>query len=235
VPILQRFDVLCVLQDTIDPVADERLAHFVTDSHICSIPTNDVIRGIASLTDYPMGNNLNDPKLIPQELLRKYIQYARTNVPPVLNGNSVDQEKIASLYVDLRRESMSSGGSPVAVRHIESIMRMAEAHAKIHLRDYVRDDDVNASINMMLESFVMAQKFSVRRQLRRSFSKYISSGEDRVHLLLHILQDMMRNEAMYQTIRMRQRGEEKASLGNLEVTIEEFESRARDRRIYDIS
>lgn len=234
-PILQRFDVLCVLQDTIDPVADERLARFVTDSHICSIPTNDVIRGIASLPDYPTENKINDPKLIPQELLRKYIQYARTNVSPVLSGNSVDQEKIASLYVDLRRESMSSGGIPVAVRHIESIMRMAEAHAKIHLRDYVRDDDVNASINMMLESFVMAQKFSVRRQLRRSFSKYISSGEDRVHLLLHILQDMMRNEAMYQTIRMRQRGEEKASLGNLEVTIEEFESRARDRRIYDIS
>ena len=38
-PILQRFDCLCVLQDTVDPVADERLASFVTESHMMSVPT----------------------------------------------------------------------------------------------------------------------------------------------------------------------------------------------------
>jgi len=38
-----------------------------------------------------------------------------------------------------------SGGVPIVVRHIESIMRMAEAHAKMHLREYVRDDDVDAA------------------------------------------------------------------------------------------
>lgn len=125
---------------------------------------------------------------------------------------------------------------PIAVRHIESIMRMSEAHAKMHLRDYVRDDDMDASIKMMLESFISAQKFSVRRSLRRSFAKFMSSGEDRVHLLLHILQDMMRNEAMYQTIRQRQLKDKKdVALEVLEVPLEEFESRARDRRIYDVA
>jgi len=174
-------------------------------------------------------------KLIPQGLLRKYIQYARTNVKPVLRGNTFDQEKIASLYVALRRESVTSGGVPIAVRHIESMMRMAEAHAKMHLREYVRDDDMDASIGVMLQSFITAQKFSVRRQLHRSFAKYLSSGEDRAHLLLHILQDMFRNEAIYQTIRLRQRGQSTETLGTLEVPLEEFEGRARDRRIYDVS
>merc|ERR1719145_218537 len=37
-PILQRFDVLCVLQDVVDPVADERLARFVVGSHMRSHP-----------------------------------------------------------------------------------------------------------------------------------------------------------------------------------------------------
>ena len=37
-PILQRFDVLCVLQDTVDPVIDEQLANFVVRSHIRSHP-----------------------------------------------------------------------------------------------------------------------------------------------------------------------------------------------------
>ena len=254
-PILQRFDCLCVLQDVVDPVADERLARFVTDSHCRSVPTSDIARGAAlaperTIIDDDDNDGSGDvdrwdngtggggsTKIIPQALLRKYIQYARANVRPVLRGGTTfDQEKIASLYVALRKQSTASGGVPIAVRHIESIMRMAEAHAKMHLRDYVRDDDMDASVRMMLESFITAQKFSVRRTLRRSFAKFLSSGEDRVHLLLHILQDMMRNEAMYQTIRKRQRGGGggDAALGSLEVPLEEFEGRARDRKIYDV-
>jgi len=239
-PILQRFDCLCVLQDVVDPVADERLANFVTGSHMRSVPTADISRGAAPAPELSREeqerDNPNSAQIIPQVLLKKYIQYARTNMRPVLRNNTFDQEKIASLYVALRRESASSGGVPVAVRHIESMMRMAEAHAKMHLREYVRDDDMDASIKVMLESFISAQKFSVRRTLRRSFAKYVSTGEDRAHLLLHILQDMMRNEAMYQTIRARQRNEdEEAALDVLEVPYEEFESKARDRRIYDVS
>lgn len=33
-PILSRFDVLCVVRDTVDPVQDEHLARFVVGSHI---------------------------------------------------------------------------------------------------------------------------------------------------------------------------------------------------------
>ena len=238
-PILQRFDCLCVLQDVVDPVSDERLANFVTESHMMSVPTSDVARGASLAPErsrLESADGVDSGDLIPQVLLRKYIQYARANCRPALRGGTFDQEKIASLYVQLRKESASSGGVPIAVRHIESIMRMSEAHAKMHLRDYVRDDDMDASIKMMLESFISAQKFSVRRSLRRSFAKFMSSGEDRVHLLLHILQDMMRNEAMYQTIRQRQlKDKEGARHEILEVSLEEFESRARDRRIYDVA
>jgi len=37
-PILSRFDVLCVVKDTVDPVKDELLAKFVTGSHLRSHP-----------------------------------------------------------------------------------------------------------------------------------------------------------------------------------------------------
>jgi len=233
-PILQRFDVLCVLQDTVDPVADERLAKFVTGSHMRSTPTSELRRETARRSSTVASQQTTNPGLIPQDLLRKYIQYARTHVQPVLRGNAFDQEKIASLYVQLRKESAASGGVPIAVRHVESIMRMAEAHAKMHLREYVRDDDMDASIHMMLESFLAAQKFSVRRSLRKSFSKFLRTGDDRAHLLLHMLQEMFRNEQMYQVIRMRQRREEQ-EIETLEVPLEELESRARERRIYDVS
>jgi DNA replication licensing factor MCM2 len=231
-PILQRFDVLCVLQDVVDPVADERLAQFVTSSHMRSLPTRDLMGEDTADHFLPVQDDQHD--LIPQDLLRKYIQYARTNIRPVLRGNAFDQEKVASLYVALRRESAASGGVPIAVRHVESMMRMAEAHAKMHLRDYVRDDDMDASIRMMLGSFIEAQKFSVRRALKRSFAKYITSGEDQTQLLLHILQDMFRKEQMYQVIRQRQRNQA-VELDRLELPHDEFDGRARERRIYDVT
>jgi len=44
---------------------------------------------------------------------------------------------------------------------------MAEAHAKMHLREYVTEDDVNMAIRVMLESFIDTQKFSVMRNMRK--------------------------------------------------------------------
>ena len=43
-PILSRFDVLCVVKDTVDPTVDEFLANFVVGSHVRSHPDhkNDV-------------------------------------------------------------------------------------------------------------------------------------------------------------------------------------------------
>lgn len=231
-PILQRFDILCVLQDIVDPVADERLAQFVTGSHMRSIPSRDLVG--ADPADHFPPREEGRPDLIPQALLRKYIQYARAHVRPVLRRSAFDQEKVAQLYVALRRESAASGGVPIAVRHVESMMRMAEAHAKMHLRDYVRDDDMDASIRVLLGSFIAAQKFSVRRALHRSFAKFLTSGDDRAHLLLHILQDLFRKEQMYQVIRQRQRNDG-ADVVQLEVPLDELEGRARERRIYDVT
>ena len=112
---------------------------------------------------------------------------------------------------------------------------MSEAHAKMHLREHVRDDDLDAAIRMMLGSFIEAQKFSVRRALKRSFAKFITSGQDRAHLLLHMLQDMFRKEQMYQVIRQRQQNRAPDDVEVLDVPLDELESRARERRIYDVT
>ena len=44
----------------------------------------------------------------------------------------------------------------IAVRHIESVIRMSESHAKIHLRDYVKTEDIDMAIEMMLNSFLQS-------------------------------------------------------------------------------
>jgi DNA replication licensing factor MCM2 len=62
---------------------------------------------------------------------------------------------------------------------------MAEANARIHLRDYVQEDDVNMAIRMMLESFVETQKYSVMKSmknvsLRFLFYNVIKIGHDKL-------------------------------------------------------
>jgi DNA replication licensing factor MCM2 len=104
-------------------------------------------------------------KVLPQDMLRKYIMYARDKVHPKLQ--QVDEDKLARLYSEMRRESLASGSIPITVRHLESMIRMAEAHAKMHLREYVRTDDVDVAIQVTLDSFISAQKYSVMKSLRR--------------------------------------------------------------------
>ena len=78
-------------------------------------------------------------------------------------------------------------GIAIGARHIESIIRMAEANAKMHLREIVRDDDVDMAISVMLESFIQSQKFSISRMIKKRFASYITYREDSNSLLLHIL------------------------------------------------
>uniref|UniRef100_A0A914WP30 MCM AAA-lid domain-containing protein n=1 Tax=Plectus sambesii TaxID=2011161 RepID=A0A914WP30_9BILA len=95
------------------------------------------------------------------------------------------------------RAFKATGSVPITVRHVESIIRMSEAHAKMHLRTYVTEDDVNASIRAMLECFISTQKFSVMRQMRRNFSRFLSYKKDNNELLLFLLKQLVKEQVHY--------------------------------------
>lgn len=113
-PILSRFDILCVVRDTVEPEEDERLARFIVGSHSRSHPSTqegdsmEVEAESRRLTQEAIGR-----KEIPQELLRKYILYARERCSPRLMD--MEEEKMGRLYADMRKESRASGGYPVTV------------------------------------------------------------------------------------------------------------------------
>ena len=69
--------------------------------------------------------------------------------------------------------TQATGSIPITVRHIESVIRMSEAHAKMHLREYVNEDDVNMAIRVMLESFIDTQKYSIMRSMRKVRASWI--------------------------------------------------------------
>ncbi|XP_064094759.1 DNA replication licensing factor mcm2-like [Macrobrachium nipponense] len=195
-PILSRFDVLCVVRDTVDPVQDEQLARFVVGSHIRHHPGATAADAAAFTQDGSSGSsNLAGLEKIPQELLKKYIVYGREKVHPKLH--QMDQDKVAKMYSELRRESMATGSIPITVRHIESMIRMAEAHARMHLREYVHEDDVNMAIRVMLESFIDTQKFSVMRAMRKNFARYLSFKRDNNELLYFLLRQLVHEQTTY--------------------------------------
>lgn len=100
-------------------------------------------------------------ELIPQDLLKKYLIYSKRFIHPKLS--EIDQNKVTQFYADIRRESNIAGGIPIAVRHIESVIRMSESFAKIHLRNYVTSDDIDSAIQMLLDSFLQSQKLAIAR------------------------------------------------------------------------
>ena len=114
-PILSRFDILCVVRDTVDPAEDERLAKFVVASHGRAHPVAQAI-GAAGRDETETPEPQREGE-IPQELLRKYILFARERCRPKLY--QIDQDKVARLFADMRRESLATGAYPITVRWME--------------------------------------------------------------------------------------------------------------------
>lgn len=224
-PILSRFDILCIVRDQVDPVQDERLAKFVVQSHVRHHPSSVLEEGteITPLEDPSMAG----VEKIPQDLLRKYIIYAREKVHPKLH--QMDQDKVAKLYSELRRESMATGSVPITVRHIESMIRMAEAHARIHLRDYIHEDDVNMAIRVMLESFIDTQKFSVMKNMKKTFSRYLTYKRDNNELLLFVLKQLVMEQLSY--LRSRFGGE----MDSVEIAEKDLTEKARQINIQNLA
>lgn len=61
------------------------------------------------------------------------------------------------------------------------MIRMAEAHARLHLREYVHEDDVNMAIRVMLESFIDTQKYSVMRNMKKVILVHLLNSTPGVH------------------------------------------------------
>ena len=102
---------------------------------------------------------------------------------------------------------------------------MSDAFAKINLRDYVRSDDIDNAIEMLLESFLQSQKLSVARQLGKKFEAYKTKKTDSSQLLLHTLKKMVTERAIYEKII---RGIEDTEKVEVHIPVDQFENEARD-------
>ena len=127
--LINRFDVIFTLRDIPNREKDERIASHVLHEH----------------------QKRGETMLIPRELFRKYVAYAKQRIKPELTDEAVAE--IKKFYVDLRNKPVSSESAmrpiPISARQLQALIRMAEASAKLRLSKEVTVDDSKKAIELM--------------------------------------------------------------------------------------
>ena len=131
VTILSRFDLIFILKDQPDSSRDADMADHILNLH------RMLTSGKPPLT---------------VELLKKYVSYAK-KIKPAITDEVI--ERFKSFYVKMRTASIEGGEAAavaITARQLESLVRMAEARARAHLRKEITVEDAEATINLMQKS-----------------------------------------------------------------------------------
>jgi replicative DNA helicase Mcm len=130
VTILSRFDLIFVLRDIPNKEADGKMSEHILEIHR---------RGASPVEAQ-----------VPAELMRKYVSYAKS-IRPVLSSGAL--KRLGDFYLAMRAASETEG-SPVAItaRQLESLVRVAEARARVALKKEVSAEDADAAIAIMKRS-----------------------------------------------------------------------------------
>ncbi|MCY0860263.1 MAG: minichromosome maintenance protein MCM [Sulfolobaceae archaeon] len=124
--ILSRFDLIFILIDK-PGEEDQQLASHILDVH--------------------SSRNIRD--VIPIDLLKKYIAYARKYIQPKLTDEA--KKLLQDFFVEMRKKSTESPDSPILItpRQLEALIRISEAYAKMALKPEVTREDAERAINIM--------------------------------------------------------------------------------------
>lgn len=124
--ILSRFDLIFILIDK-PSEEDQTLA-----SHILDVHASRTVKDI-----------------IPIDLLKKYIAFARKYIQPRLTDEA--KKYLQDFFVEMRRKSTESPDSPILItpRQLEALIRISEAYAKMTLKNEVTIEDAERAVNIM--------------------------------------------------------------------------------------
>ncbi|XP_061899458.1 DNA helicase MCM9-like [Entelurus aequoreus] len=126
-PLLSRFDLVLVLLDTRNAEWDRIISSFVLEN-----------RGLPSESSV----------LWPIEKMRAYFCVIRRLQPQV----STEANCILSRYYQLQRQSEGRNAARTTIRMLESLSRLAEAHARLMFRETVTIEDAVMAVSVMESS-----------------------------------------------------------------------------------
>ena len=176
VTILSRFDLIFVLRDVPNREADAKMSEHILEIHR---------RGSSPVEAQ-----------IEADLMRKYVSYAKT-IKPVLSNDAL--KRLSEFYLAMRSASEAEG-SPVAItaRQLESLVRIAEARARVALRKEVVAEDAEAAIAIMKRSLeeVGIDLSSYKMDIDLIMTGRPKSVRDKMQVILSVLIEMEKETGM---------------------------------------
>ncbi|MFN3384055.1 MAG: minichromosome maintenance protein MCM [Archaeoglobaceae archaeon] len=191
--LLSRFDLIFVLTDEPEIEKDKRLAEHILSIHQLG-ETLEKLKSISEETKHRIANVT--PEIDP-ELFRKYIAYAK-NFFPVLSEEA--KKRIEDYYISLRAKAKENSPVPITARQLESIVRLAEASARVRLSEVVTAEDVDRVTKIMERSLaqIAVDPETGELDIDFAFSGTSKRQRDRIWTMKKIieeLEDMSENGA----------------------------------------
>jgi len=148
--LISAFDLILAITDQPDPREDEQRAErTLQTAKSGEIKTNYEETTVSTYSEEAAEQAEAEvsPRIDP-ELLRKYVTYAKENCYPTLSEDA--EEKIKQFYVDVRsRGANNDAPVPISEQDLETLVRLAEASARMRLSDTVNEGDAERAIDMV--------------------------------------------------------------------------------------
>ncbi|MFP3946190.1 MAG: LAGLIDADG family homing endonuclease [Archaeoglobaceae archaeon] len=190
--LLSRFDLIFVMTDDPDEARDRALAKHILDSHELGEKL-EKLKNIVS-TEYDHDTIMSEAKkiepAIDPELLRKYIAYSKRTVFPVLTKEV--KQTIEDFYSSLRGQAKENTPMPVTARQLEALIRLAEASARLQLKDKVTIEDVNRVIGIVRKSLeqIAVDPETGEMDIDYAFSGTSKTQRDRIMVIKKIVEEI---------------------------------------------
>lgn len=130
--LLSRFDLIFLILDPQNELFDKRLAE-----HLVSLY-------------YKTRNKDDEDEILDMSILRDYIAYAKEHIHPKLSEEA--SQRLIQVYVDMRKIGSGRGQISAYPRQLESLIRLAEAHAKVRFSKLVEISDVEEAWRLHREA-----------------------------------------------------------------------------------
>lgn len=197
VTILSRFDLIFVLRDVPEKEADTKMTEHILDLH-------------------RTGATPVEPPIAP-DLFRKYVSYAK-NIKPVLTKEAL--ERLKEFYLAMRSASETEG-TPIAItaRQLESLVRAAEARARVALRKEVLAEDAETAIAIMKRSLeeVGIDVSSHKIDIDIIMTGKPKSVRDKLSVILGLISSMEKETGMVEKTKLLDRLQTEYEVGSSEA------------------
>jgi len=197
VTILSRFDLIFVLRDVPEKEADAKMTEHILDLH----------KRRAAPVESPFSPTL----------LRKYISYTK-NIKPQLTEEAL--QRLKDFYLEMRSASETEG-TPIAItaRQLESLVRIAEARARVAYRKEILAEDAEAAIRIMGLSLkeVGIDVTSGKQDIDIIMTGKPKSVRDKLQLILGIIIEMQKETGKVEKAALLQKLQSEYEINSMEA------------------